>query len=165
MAAGKTTVGRLLAERLGWEFVDFDERIHERTGRTPGAIIREEGEAAFRAVEAGMARELAGRSRMVLATGGGWGADPRRAAALGPGTVRIWLRIGAAEAVRRAEADGTDRPLLGEPPGRLARAESLLAEREPGYAAADHVVDVDGTAAVVVVEEIVRRLGADSGGR
>ena len=164
MAAGKSTVGRLLADRLGWGFVDFDARIRERAGRPPGQIIREDGEAAFRSHEARLTAELAGRTGLVLAPGGGWGADPGRAAALGPGAVRVWLRITAEEAVRRAGGEEVDRPLLGEGPDRVARARELLAERAAGYMAAEIVVDVHGRSPEVVTEEIFRRLEAYSGG-
>lgn len=165
MAAGKTTVGRMLAARLGWSFVDFDERISQRAGRAPGQIIREEGEAAFRSHEAQLTAELAGRTGLVLAPGGGWGADPGRAAALGPGAVRVWLRITVEEALRRAGAEEVDRPLLGAGPDRHARAGALLAERARGYAAAEITVEVNGKSPEAVTDEIVRRLEAHSGGR
>lgn len=164
MAAGKSTVGRLLAERLGWEFVDLDDHILARTGRTPARIIRDDGEAAFRAVEAEATRELAGRERLVLAPGGGWGVDPRTMVDLGAGSIRIWLRIPAAEAVRRAEADSADRPLLGDPGTRLERAEALLRERETSYETADHVVDAAGRAPDEVVDAILAWLRGGSGG-
>lgn len=164
MAAGKSTVGRMLARRIGWGFVDFDERVRERTGRDPGDIIRQDGEAAFRSLETQLTAELAGGQRLVLAPGGGWGADPGRAAALGPGAVRVWLRITAEEAVRRAGAEEVDRPLLGEGPDRVARARDLLAQRAAGYTTAEIVVDVDGKSPEVVTEEIFRRLEAYSGG-
>jgi shikimate kinase len=174
MAAGKTTVGRALASRMGREFVDLDELILERTGRTAGAIIRADGEAAFRRLEADITADLAGRSGLVLAPGGGWGANPELARMLGPDTVRIWLRLSAAEAVRRAMASGGDRPLLdpGEGPGDdpakeadlVRRAERLLQQREPAYAEAELVVDVGGREPAEVADEIVRRLN-DLGGR
>ncbi|HUG41464.1 MAG TPA: shikimate kinase [Longimicrobiales bacterium] len=165
MAAGKTTVGRILAARLRWEFLDFDEAIVERAGRTPGEIIRQDGESAFRAVEAALTAELAGRGGVVLAPGGGWGGDPAVVASLGEGTVRVWLRISPEEAVRRADRDATDRPLLGAGPGRLERAAALLREREDRYGRADMVVDVQGREPERVADEIVRRLEAHSGGR
>lgn len=165
MAAGKSTVGRILAERLGWEFVDFDRLILERVGQDPGGIIREHGEAVFRAMEAELTHELATRRQVVLAPGGGWAAVPGAAETLGPGTLRVWLRITAAEAIRRAEADGVDRPLLG-PPGveRTRRAAELLAAREAAYGTAELTVDVDGKRAEEVADEIVRRLDARRGG-
>lgn len=161
MAAGKSTVGRLLADRLGWQFLDFDEAILERTKRTAGEIIREDGEAAFRALEAELTRALAGRSGVVIAPGGGWGADPDNARRLGPDTTRVWLRIPVEEALRRAEQDGrrgVERPLLagsGEAE-RLQRARGLLAERERAYAAAELVVDVEGKSPEAIVDEILK---------
>ncbi|MFW6205960.1 MAG: shikimate kinase [Gemmatimonadota bacterium] len=164
MAAGKSTVGRVLADRLDWSFIDFDDVIQQRCGRSPGAVIREDGEAAFRQLEAEATTALAGRERVVLAPGGGWALRPALTAALGPGTVRVWLRVTPEEAVRRAEADGTDRPLLGPPEGRLERVRRLLAERSPHYAAAELVVDVDDRRPDEVAGEILERIGLRTGG-
>lgn len=164
MAAGKSVVGRILARRLGWRFVDLDDAIRERTGRTPGAIIREEGEAAFRTLEAEATAALADREQLVLAPGGGWVTRPDLAQSLGPGTATVWLRVGPAEAVRRAETDGTDRPLMGPPEGRVERMARLLREREPHYRRAQLSIDTDGTEPGNVAEEIIRRLGLDTGG-
>lgn len=158
MAAGKSTVGGLLAERLGWTFVDFDERIRERTGRTPGEWIREDGEPAFRELESAVTKDLAGQEQVVLAPGGGWALRPDLVDELGAGTTRVWLRVSSEEALRRVEADGTDRPLLGPVEGRAERVSALLRDREPFYTRAEIVVDVDGMEPDRVVEEIVRRL-------
>ncbi|MBW3554965.1 MAG: shikimate kinase [Gemmatimonadetes bacterium] len=164
MAAGKSVVGRELARRLGWRLVDLDERIAERAGRSAGQLIREEGEAAFRALEREATAELAGAERVVLAPGGGWGTRPELTRLLGDGTVRVWLRISAAEAVTRAEAERVDRPLLGPRAGRLERSESLLRERSRFYQLAELVVEVEGRTPAELADEIVRRLDLDSGG-
>lgn len=164
MAAGKSTVGRILARRLGWDFVDFDDAIAERAGRSPGAVIRDEGEAAFRALEAEVTATLADARDVVLAPGGGWAVQPGLMESMGPGTVRVWLRVSAEEAVRRAERDGTDRPLMGAPEGRVQRMARLLHRREPRYRTAELVVDVDGEAPEAVAGEILRRLGSMTGG-
>lgn len=161
MAAGKSTVGALLADRLGWTFVDLDDRIRARTGRTPGQLIRERGEAEFRALEAAVTEELAGTERLVLAPGGGWAASPELADRLGAHTVRVWLRVSAGEALRRAEADATDRPLLGPPHGRPERVAELLRRRRPWYERAELVVDVDDREPGEVVDEILRCLLPD----
>lgn len=165
MAAGKTVVGRILAGRLGWEFVDLDDAITERAGRSPGAIIREDGEAAFRALEAQLTEAVASRRHVVLAPGGGWVTQPELAASLGAGTVRVWLRVSPGEAVRRAVADGTDRPLLGAPADRVGRAARLLREREPYYRRSELDVDTDELSPEAVAGEILKRLGLATGGR
>jgi shikimate kinase len=165
MAAGKTVVGRVLARRLGWDFVDLDDAITGRTGRSPGAIIREDGEAAFRSLEAEMTEEVAHRQQVVLAPGGGWVTRPDLTASLGEGTVRVWLRVSPGEAVRRAEADATDRPLLGVPGERVDRAARLLRERERYYRHAELDVDTDELSPEVVAGEILRKLGLAPGGR
>jgi shikimate kinase len=164
MAAGKSTVGRLLARRLGWDFVDFDDLVRDRTGRSAGSLIRERGEGALRALEQELTEELAGRRSVVLAPGGGWATRPELSERLGPGTVRVWLRVSPAEAVRRAARQDEDRPLLGgaddaDGAEAVGRAESLLAEREPLYATADAVVDVDGKEPEAVALEILRQPG------
>ncbi len=158
MAAGKSTVGPRLAQRLDWDFVDFDRRIEERTGSSPGALIRERGELAFRRLEAELTEEFAGVTRVVLAPGGGWVTRPELLERLGPDTVRVWLRVSVSEALRRAGADEADRPLLGPAEGRAGRAEALLREREPLYERAEVVVNVDGREPDAVVEEILRQL-------
>lgn len=161
MAAGKSTVGRLLARRLGWEFVDFDQRILDRTGLTAGELIRQRGEEAFRKMEAEVTMEVAGLTRVVLAPGGGWVTRPELAGRLGEGAVRIWLRVTPDEVLRRAALDPVDRPLLGPPEGRRERVVELLRSRTPLYEPAEEVVDVDDREPAVVVEEIIRRLGLD----
>ena len=164
MAAGKTTVGRILADRLGWGFIDFDDAIAERVGQPPGAVIRDRGEAAFRALEAEVTRELADRRQVVLAPGGGWAVQPSLMESMGSGTALVWLRVTPEEAVRRAEADGADRPLLGPPEGRVARMARLLRSRERRYRTADVVVDVDDREPPEVAEAILHRLGSSAGG-
>lgn len=164
MAAGKSEVARILAGRLAWELVDFDEAIRHRTGRSPGAIIREDGEAAFRTLERELTAALANRERVVLAPGGGWATQPDLTRLLGPGTVRVWLRVSPETAVRRAGADGTDRPLMGPADGRVERMTRLLHEREPLYRAAELAVDTDDMSPERVAETILRRLGLRTGG-
>ena len=155
MAAGKTSVGRRLAEALGWDFVDFDDIIEARTGASIPEIFRTQGEAAFRAMEARLTDEFGQAHRVVLAPGGGWVTQPDLMDRLGEGSLVVWLRISPEEAVRRALADSVHRPLLAGPEP-LARARLLLAEREPFYYLADSAVDVDGRG----IEEIAREIAA-----
>jgi shikimate kinase len=159
MASGKTTVGRILARRLGWDLVDLDHLIRERTGATPGALIRERGEAAFRALETELTAELADRRRMILVPGGGWVTRPGNPGLLPAGSVRVWLRVSREEALRRVETDPADRPLLGPAEDRARRVDALMREREPLYAASELAVDVDDREPDAVAETILRRLG------
>jgi shikimate kinase len=157
MASGKSTVGRLLAERLGWAFVDFDEEIEQRTGRSVGQIFAEDGEAAFRRLEARLTRELAPVEKLVMSPGGGWITQPELLASLPGATLVVWLRVSPEEAVARARRSGTHRPLLG-PADQLATAERLLERREPLYRLADVIVDVDGRSPGELAEEIERTI-------
>ncbi len=157
MAAGKTSVGRRLAQALDWDFVDFDEVIEARTGASIPEIFRTQGEAAFRALEARLTDEFSSARHVVLAPGGGWVTQPDLMDRLGPGSLLVWLRISPEEAVRRALADSVHRPLLaGADP--LAKARVLLAEREPFYYLADTAVDVDGRSIDQVAREVVNKI-------
>ncbi len=117
MGSGKTTVGRLLADRLGREFVDTDAVIEARHGPI-SEIVAESGWPVFRAMERAVARNLAGRSGLVVSTGGRLMLDPRCAARLEPGGYVVWLKADPAAVVERVVnapgADPSKRPLLTE---------------------------------------------------
>ena len=157
MGAGKSTVGPVLAQRLGWRFIDFDAEIERRAGATVPEIFRTLGERGFRAIEAELTRELSSVSDAVLAPGGGWAARPGAFDALPAGTITVWLRIDVDTAVQRALASGVQRPLL-EVEDPLEAARALLAVREPFYAKATHVVDA-GMTPERVAEEILKLIG------
>lgn len=164
MAAGKSTVAALLAERLGWEWLDLDREIERREGRGVPRIFRESGEAHFREREVAVTRELSSRSRLVLSPGGGWITNPGALALLGGGTFSAWLRISPEAALRRAEAAPGARPLLSGP-DPLERVRRLLEEREPLYSVADSTVETDGRYADEVareIEQLVRAQGLTS---
>jgi shikimate kinase len=134
MATGKTTVGRILAERLGFEFVDTDALIEQQHGPIP-RIFAEQGERVFRRIEREVAAGLAGRRRLVIATGGRLMLDPRNVATLGQSTRVFCLQASPEAIVARLRADATaveDRPMLaGDDPEQRVRL--LLAERSTGY--------------------------------
>jgi shikimate kinase len=163
MAAGKTSVGRELARRLGWRHVDLDGEVEAAAGASVARIFAEEGERAFRDREAAATRALAGSERLVLSPGGGWITTPGLLAALGPGTFSVWLRVDPEEVVRRAAATPGERPLLasGDP---LAAARRLLAARTPLYARADLVVDTDGRTVPQIADSILDELRARGAG-
>jgi shikimate kinase len=155
MGAGKSTVGRRLARRLRWRFVDLDREIERRTGVPIPEIFATRGEAGFRDAEVEATAGLDALERTVLAVGGGWFVNPRARALVDARTLMVWLRVSPAEAVRRLAASHRRRPLLSvEDPMRAA--EALLRAREPAYAEADAVIDVDGRPVHLIAEEIAR---------
>lgn len=133
MGTGKTTVGKLLAAELGYEFIDTDELIEARCGRSIPDIFRESGEEAFRRMEADLARELAEREGLVIATGGRLMLDPANATALCRKGRVFCLAATPEEIVNRLiKDDEPSRPLLTVPnPGE--RITKLLQQREDAY--------------------------------
>jgi shikimate kinase / 3-dehydroquinate synthase len=150
MGSGKTSVGRVLARRLGYLFEDMDRRIEERTGRTIADIFREDGEEAFREMECEEARTLVSLPHRVVAAGGGAFTRAATRALLREGALTVWLRCDLDRILARVPADGS-RPLAGN--RDIMRA--LLGEREPSYRMADVVVDASAGAPREVADRIV----------
>ena len=143
MATGKTTVGRLLAEELGYEFVDTDELIEARSGQSVAEIFHHKGEAAFRDMEADLARELADKQGRVISTGGRMMLDPENAAALSK-SGRVFCLVATAEEILQRVAEDTHhrRPLL-EVPNPIERIVELLEQREADYGRFPQMVTSD----------------------
>lgn len=159
MGAGKTTIGRQLARRLGLDFVDSDQAIEERTGVDIPTIFDIEGEAGFRQRETKMIDELTARPRVVVSTGGGAVlAEDNRRRLVARGTV-IYLRTNIDTQLARAR--NGRRPLLDVDNPR-ERLESLFTERDPLYReVADHIIDTDGGGVERIVTRILERLHED----
>ena len=150
--SGKSSIGRELARRIGWNFVDLDEVVVEREGRTIERIFAESGEERFRELEAAATAELRGRDALVLAPGGGWITKPRTVALIRPPARMAYLRVTPAVAAARIEASTAVRPLLaGTDAAR--RIEELLGARERLYRTADLTVDAE-----LIVDEVVTEL-------
>jgi shikimate kinase len=161
MGSGKTSVGRLLAERLGWAFVDFDDEIEAEAGQSVAEIFAGQGERRFRSLEAGVAARLLARRDVVLGSGGGWAAAaPGRLAGVPGGTATFWLRVTPEEAVRRAGKEPGTRPLLGGPDPRAA-ARRLLEKRAPRYGEARWTVDTERSSVEDVTAGILEILARE----
>lgn len=137
MGAGKSTVGRLLARRCGFAFIDCDRELEARSGVAIATIFELEGEEGFRRREAALIDELTQRPRTVLATGGGAVLDEGSRRHLRERGLVIYLRASADEIVRRTQKDRA-RPLL-QTTDRRARIVELLRAREPLYEETAHV--------------------------
>jgi shikimate kinase len=132
--SGKTTVGRVLAQRLGWNFVDADALLEERRGKTIREIFAEAGEASFRETESQILRELSARAKTVIATGGGVVLRPENRELIKNRGFVAWLNADAVTLWARVQEDASTaarRPALTV--GGLAEVEQLLAVREPLY--------------------------------
>jgi len=165
MASGKTTVGRLLAERLDWAFVDLDKVIEDGAGKTVADIFVDEGEAGFRKRETEALREVAERREVVVATGGGAPCREENIEAMLEAGRVFWLDVSAEEAVRRA-GKASGRPLLDGAADPVAAARKLLAAREPFYKRAHAgVVTMDQSPSEIVNEllKVSMMIGALSG--
>jgi 3-dehydroquinate synthase len=151
---GKSTVGRLVARRLGWEFADSDDEIERSARRPVPEIFGQEGEARFRELEAEVLRALATREPIVVATGGGAPTDAESRVALGSGFV-VWLAVSPAEAARRLAANpsASERPLLAG--DARMKLEALLQARHELYRGADAAIDVDELDPEQVADEVV----------
>lgn len=156
MGAGKSAIGRRLAQRLALPFLDADAEIEAAAGCSIDEIFARHGEPAFRDGERRVIARLLDGPVHVLATGGGAFVDPQTRAKIRERGISIWLRADLDTLVERTSRR-THRPLLrqGEPREVLAR---LLAERGPVYAEADIAIDSDHRPPQATVERVVAAL-------
>jgi shikimate kinase len=154
MAAGKTTVARAVAARLGWRAEDIDELIEARERRTVADIFARNGEPYFRAIEREILRLLLPLRHAVVATGGGTFMDPENRSAINIDGVSIWLDVPLDELIARLPADGR-RPLATD----RAQVERLYAVRQAAYANAHLRIDARGAHPEDVAERIIERIG------
>jgi shikimate kinase len=158
MGAGKSTIGRHLAQLLGKRFLDADREIETRTGVSIALIFELEGEAGFRRRERAIIEELTAEEGLVLATGGGAVLDPGSRVVLRQRGTVVYLHSPLDVLYRRTRRD-RNRPLLQteDPRARLAQ---IVAERDPLYReVADLIVETDHRTVHSVVKEVARRLG------
>lgn len=160
MGTGKTTIGRLLANRLRLDFIDSDHEIQARTGVDIPTIFDFEGEQGFREREKNIIDTLTGREGIVLATGGGviLNGDNRRH--LSSRGMVVYLSCSPRQQFDRTRY-GKNRPLI-QTENPLEKLSALFAERDPLYReVADLIISTEKRSAATVVREIVRKLNID----
>lgn len=157
MGSGKSTVGRRLAQALGWPFLDSDHEIERRTGVDIPYIFEKEGEAGFRRREREVVLDLLQDAPLVLASGGGAILDPMTRDAMRRAGVVVYLAASVDQQLRRTRKD-SHRPLLQVADPR-ARLEALYAVRDPLYREVAHLrVDTDHQRPAEVADEILRHV-------
>jgi shikimate kinase len=161
-ATGKTTLARLLAEQLGWTWMDADVEIERRAGKTIAKMFAEDGEPAFRDLEARVIADLCGQDRLVLAAGGGAPLREESRQTMQANGQVVWLTAAPETILARMTGDSTTaarRPSLTDR-DPLDEILHLLAKREPVYRESAHlVVDTEGKTPEQLAEEILTRLG------
>jgi shikimate kinase len=153
--AGKSTIGKLAAERLGRAFLDFDREIERREGQTVAEIFAQQGEPAFRQLERDLTKELAEFGGMIVAPGGGWIMDPDNLAVLEGHARLVWLKVRPETALVRLKDQVAARPLLIRP-DPLGELRKLLQQREALFATAQHLINTE----MVTLSQAVDRVAA-----
>ena len=159
MGTGKTSTGKVLAQRLGKAFIDLDSRIEETYGETIPQMFATKGESYFRQCEKEMVKKVSQRSNAIISTGGGTIKDAENVAALRERGIIVCLTARPEVILERTERKG-ERPVLdGADAGdRLQAIRDLLAEREKYYSRADFAIDTSESSPLQVVERIVHAL-------
>ena len=160
MGTGKTSVGRLVAEQLHFDYLDTDEMIQSATGKTIADIFSRDGEAAFRALEEKVVQEISARSKTVVSTGGGLPANPKNLTGLKSHALVVCLWASPEKIWERVK-NQTHRPLLhGENPQKKIR--ELLSAREPFYKQADVLLNTEVRSLREVAQQVVYQFRLES---
>jgi shikimate kinase len=157
-ATGKTTLAKLIAQRLGWDWIDADVEIERRAGKSIARIFAEDGEPVFRDLEAAVIAELCRRPRLVLAAGGGAPLRAESRQAMRASGKVVWLTARPETILARMSGDATTstrRPSLTEK-DPLAEIVEVLQRREPVYReAADLVLNTEDRTPAALAEAIL----------
>ncbi len=159
--AGKSTVGRIVAERLHAGFVDIDTILNRKEGKPISMIFAEKGEPVFRDMERKEVDAALANQPAVIVPGGGWAAQPGALEDARSRGYFVYLKARAEVAAGRAEPSGTRPVLMGDDP--LARMRELFTARDPYYAKADATVQTEAKPAEKVADEVVRLAQINAG--
>ena len=160
---GKSTVGKVLARRLGRTVVSTDAEIVKRANLPVPEIVKQFGWDHFRDLESAVCRDFAARDQLIIDTGGGAILRPENVAVLQKNGMLVWLTATVETITRRIGGD-TQRPSLTGTKSFTEEIRDVLTERTPKYqAAAAHVVSTDGVSTAEVAEQILRLLPRESG--
>jgi len=161
MGTGKSSVGQLVAAQLHFRFVDTDELVEARAGKTITAIFAEEGESRFREHERAVVEELRNFHRVVIATGGGLATQEANLASLKTHALVVCLWA-SPETIWERVSHQSHRPLL-QTPDSLAKIRRLLSEREPFYRKADVLVSTELRSVKEVVQHVIHQFRLERG--
>jgi shikimate kinase len=154
MGAGKSTVGRALATRLGKAFVETDAMVEREAGMSVAEVFATYGEAHFRDLESSVIRKAAGLSDCVIACGGGAVLREENVIVLRASAVLVYLEVSPQSVLQRVDPRSGVRPLLSGP-DRAQKAEELLARRRPVY---EYVADIRVSTDGLGIDEVVRKI-------
>jgi shikimate kinase len=166
MGSGKSTVGPIFANTIGYQFVDLDALIEQKEGKKIGAIFAAEGEKKFRALERETLQELLHSESTVISLGGGTVTHPETLAMVKKNGVLIYLRSDVEHIYRRLRTK-SDRPMLRNDDGVLLdgddlirKIETLLNSRTPFYEQADIIVTTDNKKIGHTIDELAKKIAA-----
>jgi shikimate kinase len=164
MGSGKSTIAPILANTIGYKFLDIDKAIEEETGKRVSEIFSDEGEAYFRGAERRILASASADNHLVVSLGGGTITNPANLSLVKSSGILVFLKTDTEQIFQRVKYK-EDRPLLKSADGTrltdeelLSRVKELLAAREPFYSQADIVIETGGQRVGITVDQIVRRL-------
>lgn len=164
MGSGKSTIGPILANTIGYDFADVDHVIEEREGKSVSEIFQESGEEYFRTLERRILGEILRKKHLVVSLGGGTIADPANFHVVSGSGIIVYLKTTPEQIFRRLHHK-RDRPILTDIRGELLsreelrrRIQDLFAKREPFYSQADITVTTDEQRVGITVDRIVKKL-------
>jgi shikimate kinase len=164
MGSGKSTIGPILANTLGYEYIDVDQFIEKKTQKEIVEIFRTEGEKAFRLLERNMLYELTKLDHSVISLGGGTIANEENCQIVSQNGILVYLKLSLEEIIQRVQYRN-DRPMLKDAEGNPLqgqklekRISELLFTREPFYSRADVIIHADNMRVGVTVDEIMKSI-------